>query len=402
MTRNTIVRMLVLGVALMAMSCFEGTQGIARAEIELESSTFALGELALRDSFSDNQQGLLWNMYVENPETCWVEETNERLELRATSQAADEWAGYVADSWRLNPADDFAIRIDFHHDLDSRNEVGISLGITPTPEDLDGRRVIIGVGCVDRFSYFWYEKKNNLAVNSSYYWRGFTDGTLYISYNAEKDELYLGDAGYEAEDAWATFAGLLGGDWNGDPVYVYFGGYSVGQEVGSGDAYLDNLLVELGTVVEAALQEVYRFWSPVTGTHFYTMSEMEKEKLLTNYPDAWVYEGVAYHAYPDATDNEVRPVFRFWSNKSSSHFYTISETERDKLINKYADVWTYEGEAFYAYPIGDEPDWTKPVYRFWSGGNGSHFYTISESERDKLLADQSVWTYEGIAWYAGE
>lgn len=402
MARNLRVFLLVACAMALAAACFEGTQSIARAEIALESSTFSLGELVLRDDFSDNQRGLLWNAYVEDPNTCWVEEINQRLELRATDQADDDWAGYIADSWRLNPQDDFAMKIDFHYDLKTWDRGGVNIGITPSPTNLDDRRVTIGVGCVDRFAYYWFEKKHDLSINSSYYWRGDTNGSLYIYYTAANDTLYIGVAGYEPDDAWQTFEGLLQGSWGGDPVYVYFGGFSVELAIGSGPAYLDNLLVEAGTVIEAALQEVYRFWSPAQGTHFYTMSEAEKEKLLTQYPKVWVYEGVAYHAYPDATDSNARPVYRFWSPTLFTHFYTISRDERDKLIDKFSAVWAYEGVAFHAFPVGGEPDWAKPVYRFWSAVNETHFYTISESERDKLLADPATWIYEDIAWYAGE
>jgi len=43
-----------------------------------------------------------------------------------------------------------------------------------------------------------------------------------------------------------------------------------------------------------------------------------------------------------------RFVYRFWSDALSGHFYTIDEAERDKLINQYSHVWTYEGIAWYA------------------------------------------------------
>jgi len=51
-----------------------------------------------------------------------------------------------------------------------------------------------------------------------------------------------------------------------------------------------------------------------------------------------------------------QPVYRFWSPAGQCHFYTISERERDKLIEQYADRWTYEGPAFYAWPVPPEPN----------------------------------------------
>ena len=63
----------------------------------------------------------------------------------------------------------------------------------------------------------------------------------------------------------------------------------------------------------------------------------------------------------------------------------------------------YEGPAFYAFAVGKEPEDAVPVYRFWSGGSGYHFYTISEDEKDKVIANYpETLVYEGIAWYAYE
>ena len=59
---------------------------------------------------------------------------------------------------------------------------------------------------------------------------------------------------------------------------------------------------------------------------------------------------------PPAPPAGARPVYRFWSPVTGAHFYTISEREKDKLIEKYADVWTFEGPAFYAWPAPPEPN----------------------------------------------
>ncbi len=148
---------------------------------------------------------------------------------------------------------------------------------------------------------------------------------------------------------------------------------------------------------------VYRFWSPVLSGHFYTISEQERDTLISDFSIVWTYEGVAYHAFGAAVDADLKPVHRFWSNQLGGHFYTISEEEKDSVIANYGYVWAYEGVAFYAYPEGHQPAGTKPVYRFWSGNLGRHFYTISEQEKQTLVDQYSyVWTLEGVAWYAYE
>jgi hypothetical protein len=145
---------------------------------------------------------------------------------------------------------------------------------------------------------------------------------------------------------------------------------------------------------------VYRFWSPITGGHFYTASESEKENLRTNYSYFWDFEGPAFYAWSAEYYAGLKPVYRFWSS-AFGHFYTIDEGERDWLIDNYPQIWTCEGVAFYAYRPGDQPTGTQPVHRFWNAADGCHFFTIDAAEADKLRTTYShVYTYEGIAFYA--
>jgi len=93
----------------------------------------------------------------------------------------------------------------------------------------------------------------------------------------------------------------------------------------------------------------------------------------------------------------VLPIYRFWAPSTGAHFFTISETEKDKLMAWCPDddaksvgisaTWTYEGIAFYAHVAGDQPAEASPVYRFWSPKTGEHFYTISEGEKDRIIAN---------------
>jgi subtilisin-like proprotein convertase family protein len=158
------------------------------------------------------------------------------------------------------------------------------------------------------------------------------------------------------------------------------------------------------TVSVTAIKPVYRFWSAKTGGHFYTIKEAEKNKILATYSNyVWAFEGPVFYAF-EAAQPGTAPVYRFWSDKSASHFYTMSENEKNKLVTKYANVWKYEGPQFYAYPTtAAPPAGTRPVYRFYAPKTGAHFYTIKESERDKVKNVLSAtWTDEGEAWYAFE
>ncbi|OHB66672.1 MAG: hypothetical protein A2Y77_11205 [Planctomycetes bacterium RBG_13_62_9] len=368
-------------------------------------STLALGQLVLRENFDDNTQARIWRTYAESPDSSWVTEVNNRLELSTKAQTTEAFAGYVSNGWRLNPAADFSLRIDLHYDPVTEERGRISLALTPDVVDPRGQYVSYGIGCVGFYTNFMYAQKDKdgEVLETKYASRFTSDATIYISYDSYLDEIYLSNKGYGFQNAWMRVPGVLKGRWAGTPLSVVVGGSAYRLSVASGQAFADNLLVESGTLVEALPSKVYRFWSPTNERHFYTISEEEKEKLLTIYSRVWTYEGAAFRAFQDGSDPDSVPVFRFWSDRTSGHFYTLDSRERDKLIKEYPHVWTYEGVAFYAYPEGKQPTWARPVYRFWAPSKSTHFYTVDEVEKDNLLAKYGhVWIFEGIAWYAVE
>jgi 4-amino-4-deoxy-L-arabinose transferase-like glycosyltransferase len=147
---------------------------------------------------------------------------------------------------------------------------------------------------------------------------------------------------------------------------------------------------------------VYRFWSAQTGRHFYTIQKAQRDRLVNQDDGVWACEGPAFYAFaPDsARPPDVLPVYRFWSAGLQTHFYTMDEAEKDRLLRHPSGGWTWEGVVFYAWPQAGAND-VMPVHRFWSQRLGGHFYTISESERASLVSELShTWIYEGIAWYA--
>jgi subtilisin family serine protease len=101
---------------------------------------------------------------------------------------------------------------------------------------------------------------------------------------------------------------------------------------------------------EPGAAAVYRFWSAALNAHFYTINVAERDKLRTSYSGAWTYEGPVFYAFPAGSQAaDTLPVHRFWSATLRCHFYTISEGEKNKLISLYSGTWTYEGIAWYAY-----------------------------------------------------
>jgi hypothetical protein len=144
---------------------------------------------------------------------------------------------------------------------------------------------------------------------------------------------------------------------------------------------------------------VYRFWSPATGHHFYTIDRQQRDELMNDASATWAYENAAFYAFP-APQAGTCPVYHFRSKCSQAHFYTVSEVEKAKLVRAQGNAWAYEGVAFYTY-ADKQAEGLLPVHRLWSPMLGSHFYTAGERERERLLkAGPRRWIDEGVAWYA--
>jgi hypothetical protein len=157
------------------------------------------------------------------------------------------------------------------------------------------------------------------------------------------------------------------------------------------------ILMTVWGVNECKAQEisVYRFYNDQLKTHFYTTDENEKTELQADAAiNGWVYEGQAWNAYATNVAGTL-PIYRFYSNDSGTHLYTMDENEKNVLAQ--GSVWQYEGVAYYAYPAPS--GCTIPVYRLYSDGLKRHLYTTDANEAS-ILSNGPVWVGEGISWHA--
>ena len=96
----------------------------------------------------------------------------------------------------------------------------------------------------------WGDKTTDgIHVNEREITRSSDDGILYISYNTILDELYMSDTGYGTTNAFVTISGLLRGEWKADVVSPILSGDAENVVLTSGDAFLDDFVVESGTIV---------------------------------------------------------------------------------------------------------------------------------------------------------
>jgi photosystem II stability/assembly factor-like uncharacterized protein len=141
--------------------------------------------------------------------------------------------------------------------------------------------------------------------------------------------------------------------------------------------------------------KVYRFYNKKNGSHFYTDSYDEKMMIIQKWPDIYTFEGVGYeYDSMKATKN----LWRFYNKKNGSHFYTVSDEEKNMVLQKWSTVFALDGPTYPVSPV--QVPGSVPVYRFYNKTNGSHFYTASADERDRVMATwPNVFSLDGPAFY---
>jgi len=147
--------------------------------------------------------------------------------------------------------------------------------------------------------------------------------------------------------------------------------------------------------IPASSPTAYRFYSPITKHHLFTIDVNEMNVLRSG--STWNFEGIAYYVKSASNCSENESVYRFYSDRLKVHLFTMDENERSVLSTYPPDAWRYEGVGFCASRTKDTS--TKPVYRFYSDQLQSHLFTADENEKNELSQQSGLWRYEGIAYY---
>ena len=169
--------------------------------------------------------------------------------------------------------------------------------------------------------------------------------------------------------------------------------------VENGDTTATNSEVVEGVDNNDGILDVYRFFETEKGFHFYTSSETEKDAVqqqIDNNELAYSYEGESFAALAEDDDGDpltgAKPVYRFFNNLTGAHLYTISEAEKNNIVDNLPD-YNLEGIAYYAYDEAQEN--TIPLYRLYNGETGTHFFTPSATEKDSVLEALPQYNIEG-------
>ena len=146
------------------------------------------------------------------------------------------------------------------------------------------------------------------------------------------------------------------------------------------------------------------FFNPTFGHYFLSSNPVEIANLKAATPPGWIPTGQKFNVFVSAGAG-LFPVCRFFSGQSfaprSSHFYTGNPAECAAL--RAGSVWTYEGVVFYAAlpeSNGGCPVGQTQVYRLFNNGAGgapNHRFTTSQAIKVEMLDAVPPWLEEGPA-----
>ena len=139
--------------------------------------------------------------------------------------------------------------------------------------------------------------------------------------------------------------------------------------------YITQYLINNYVYLEYVSIPIYRYFSPYSGDHFYTKSNVT--------PQYYNFEGVEFNAFAQPVPNTV-PIYRFYNPNSGDHFYQTS-------INvPYG--YNFEGIEFYAF--NSQINNTVPIHKYYHPSRGVHYYQRVNS------GFIPGYVYEGVAFYA--
>lgn len=125
-----------------------------------------------------------------------------------------------------------------------------------------------------------------------------------------------------------------------------------------------------------------------------TISFLGYDTSITNSQTAVVQQLASIALDQSASDK----IYRFFNTASGTHFFTGSIEERNHVIGNDA-LLSYEGPAFGGSRQSTGTVSELAVFRFFNSQTGTHFYTASTGERDSIINTLPQFTFEGISYY---
>jgi hypothetical protein len=198
------------------------------------------------DNFNDGVTDPAWATIQDTPAILSLAETNERLEFNfgdnpLVGNSAE--AMYISNGWSADLTADFAMRVDFYFTGPlTTGDRGVGLGLRFN----DGSDVVRLTAGADGVNYGGYAILDDGEIARGVWWSRVTDsGTLYLSYEAAVDCLYLSRTGFWASSAISVVPGYVAGQLGATSADIVLSAYSVGatEPLAGSLAYLDNFVI---------------------------------------------------------------------------------------------------------------------------------------------------------------
>lgn len=143
---------------------------------------------------------------------------------------------------------------------------------------------------------------------------------------------------------------------------------------------------------------MFRAYNPNAAYHFFTTSRLQFENAVNHGYNDETSGRSGFSILPTA-ENGAIPLFRLYNFQTGRHYYTVSEGERDYLVSliptnhpQYGTVgWRYEGVEGYMYSE-TATGGTVLIYRLYNMLSGAHLFTESVGTRNVILASfPGIW-----------
>ena len=175
--------------------------------------------------------------------------------------------------------------------------------------------------------------------------------------------------------------------------------FNIADTEPAADTRIQDLAVINGTPGELDT-EIFRFRrsdEPVSSYIF--VAGAEAQNIRDNFGANFVEEGLAFQAGDQASD-ELLPFFRFQSNNNPGRYLYVGEEERNSINENFAESFTEEGIAFYAFGVGAGE--ATEFVRF-RNLNSPENYLYATGEEAQNIRDNFNDTFveEGVAFEVG-
>ncbi len=143
------------------------------------------------------------------------------------------------------------------------------------------------------------------------------------------------------------------------------------------------------------VKAVTQFYNATSGIHYYAYGLTDKSNFATSNP-SFANQGTSFNVSSYQTAG-LSPVHRFFNTSNGTYFYTISEKERAAVASNTPRM-RYDGVVWYASETLTGAN-SLTVYSAFNKATGSQFFTTSLTARNNLIAANSQFIADGIAFY---